>query len=208
MVLATSGIAVCGAVAHVAFAIRRYGLQDAWNKSLARKGSFTAPLDPRRLLAGLIHFWAIWGEARERLNGRYSEAQRREAMADWHGWYYRVTGEVNRDMELKARIRALHSIDESAADIAAARAPKAIDLPLISMGELRHHASRDSCWLAIGGLVYDMTTWLAEHPGGAKLLLEQAGGDATQAFRKLAHSEFALKKARTLMVGRLDADSR
>lgn len=38
------------------------GLIRAWYKSLARKGSFTAALDPKRLYAGAIHFVAIVGQ--------------------------------------------------------------------------------------------------------------------------------------------------
>lgn len=40
----------------------RTGLVRAWYKSLARKGSFTAALDPKRLYAGAVHFVAIVGQ--------------------------------------------------------------------------------------------------------------------------------------------------
>ena len=36
------------ALVHTAWAVQKYGLFDALQKSLARKGSFTKPLDPVR----------------------------------------------------------------------------------------------------------------------------------------------------------------
>lgn len=78
--------------AHVVWAAQRYGLQRAWQKSLARKGSFTNRLDPRRVLHGLLHFYAIWGEAAAAEAAGLSDDQRREHKANWHAWYWKRTG--------------------------------------------------------------------------------------------------------------------
>lgn len=48
--------------------------------------------------------------------------------------------------------------------------------------ELAHHASRQSCWLAIHGTVWDTTSFIDSHPGGSALILSHAGKDATSAF--------------------------
>ena len=43
------------------------------------------------------------------------------------------------------------------------------------MSEVREHASVDDCWLVLHGLVLDVTSFLGEHPGGAKVLRRYAG---------------------------------
>ncbi|KAI8218539.1 Cytochrome b5-like reductase apf12 [Colletotrichum sp. SAR 10_86] len=48
--------------------------------------------------------------------------------------------------------------------------------------EKKAHNSVKSCWIAIGGTVYDMTPFLAFHPGGPKTLLESAGTIADERF--------------------------
>jgi len=55
--------------------------------------------------------------------------------------------------------------------------------------ELAEHKSRESCWLAVHGKVYDVTPFLDEHPGGAGLLLKSAGGDATAAYESIHNPE-------------------
>ncbi len=48
--------------------------------------------------------------------------------------------------------------------------------------ELALHRVRHSCWLAVDGAVYDLSKFLGRHPGGADLLMQQAGRDASDAF--------------------------
>ncbi|KAL4960450.1 FMN-dependent dehydrogenase-domain-containing protein [Aspergillus stella-maris] len=52
----------------------------------------------------------------------------------------------------------------------------------VTRAEIAQHNSRQSCWVAIHGAVYDVTGFLDEHPGGAKVLLRCAGRDATSDF--------------------------
>lgn len=59
----------------------------------------------------------------------------------------------------------------------------------ISGSELSEHKSRDSCWLAVRGKVYDVTNFLDSHPGGAGLLLKSSGGDATAAYESIHNPE-------------------
>ena len=51
--------------------------------------------------------------------------------------------------------------------------------------------------------MYDITSFLTNHPGGEEVLLEQAAKDATVAFNDVGHSEDALEKRRTFMIGEL-----
>jgi predicted heme/steroid binding protein len=49
----------------------------------------------------------------------------------------------------------------------------------IDLAELSQHATTSSCWMAVAGIVYDVTLFLHEHPGGDEILVESAGKDAT-----------------------------
>lgn len=60
---------------------------------------------------------------------------------------------------------------------------------LITGTELAEHKSRDSCWLAVRGKVYDITDFLESHPGGAGLLLKSSGQDATSAYESIHNPE-------------------
>ncbi|OLN93265.1 Cytochrome b5 [Colletotrichum chlorophyti] len=62
------------------------------------------------------------------------------------------------------------------------RSPTDPKNPIISLSNLAAHNSITSCWTAIGGTVYDMTSFLASHPGGPKTLLESAGTIADTRF--------------------------
>ena len=56
--------------------------------------------------------------------------------------------------------------------------------------------------------MYDITSFLTDHPGGEEVLLEQAAKDATVAFNDVGHSEDALEKRRALMIGELAESER
>lgn len=53
------------------------------------------------------------------------------------------------------------------------------DLPSFTRDEVSQHRTRDDCWIIVRGEVYNVTSWLDKHPGGAKLLLNHAGEDVT-----------------------------
>ncbi|RDW65082.1 hypothetical protein BP6252_10733 [Coleophoma cylindrospora] len=56
---------------------------------------------------------------------------------------------------------------------------------MLSESDVRKHASRESCWVIIRGSVYDLTSFVDDHPGGAAVILKYAGKDATAAFEPL-----------------------
>ncbi|KAI5285200.1 hypothetical protein KEM54_000751 [Ascosphaera aggregata] len=58
----------------------------------------------------------------------------------------------------------------------------AADKKVFSATEVAKHSSRESCFVVIHDKVYDVTNFLPEHPGGAKIILKYAGKDATEAF--------------------------
>lgn len=51
--------------------------------------------------------------------------------------------------------------------------------PGISMTEIAKHNSRSSCWSAVSGSVYDLTSWIPNHPGGEGVILSMCGKDGT-----------------------------
>jgi cytochrome b involved in lipid metabolism len=52
---------------------------------------------------------------------------------------------------------------------------------------------------------YDVTTYLAEHPGGDDILVEHGGRDATERFRKANHSDYAVSLRDMRLVGSIES---
>jgi cytochrome b involved in lipid metabolism len=48
---------------------------------------------------------------------------------------------------------------------------------------LKEHNKKEDAWIALHGKVYNMTHYLAYHPGGEKELMRAAGRDGTKLFR-------------------------
>lgn len=49
--------------------------------------------------------------------------------------------------------------------------------------QLSKHRIAGDCWMCVQGIVYDITDYVAKHPGG-KIIMEGAGKDATNLFSK------------------------
>ncbi|CAG2169753.1 unnamed protein product [Oppiella nova] len=60
-----------------------------------------------------------------------------------------------------------------------------------TLSEVAEHFHYNDCWLVVYDLVYDVTVFLNEHPGGEYIVMENAGRDATLAFRGSRHSKDA-----------------
>ncbi|KAF2710867.1 L-lactate dehydrogenase [Pleomassaria siparia CBS 279.74] len=48
--------------------------------------------------------------------------------------------------------------------------------------EVAQHNTAESCWVVLYGNVYDVTEFIPKHPGGAKVILQLAGTDATEEY--------------------------
>ncbi|KAG9499630.1 hypothetical protein J7337_008089 [Fusarium musae] len=73
----------------------------------------------------------------------------------------------------------------------------------ITINELENHRSVDTgVWIAIAENVYDISSFLSQHPGGDAILLDAAGTDATEDFFDL-HSDEAEKLLPAYHIGRL-----
>ncbi|KAI2628551.1 cytochrome b5 [Hypoxylon sp. NC1633] len=72
-----------------------------------------------------------------------------------------------------------------------------------TLDEVAGHATPGDYWLVIHGKVYNVTGYLDDHPGGANVLQEVAGSDATGDFDFVGHSASAKKALRQFEVGSL-----
>ncbi len=51
-----------------------------------------------------------------------------------------------------------------------------------TMAQVAQHKDATSCWSAINGKVYDLTSWINQHPGGPEHILSICGSDGSSAF--------------------------
>ncbi|KAG0675360.1 Cytochrome b5 [Pichia californica] len=72
-----------------------------------------------------------------------------------------------------------------------------------SAEEVSQHNTRDDIWIIYNNKVYDVTQYLDEHPGGEEVILDCAGGDSTEAFDDIGHSEDAHEMLESLFIGDL-----
>lgn len=69
------------------------------------------------------------------------------------------------------------------------------NLPLLTRKEVESHNTKSSCYVTVDNLkVYDVSSFLEEHPGGGDLIVDFAGKDVTEIMGDLVsheHSEAA-----------------
>lgn len=79
----------------------------------------------------------------------------------------------------------------------------------VTVAQLAQHNTRDDAWIAIRGIVYNVTHYMDFHPGGSEELMRGVGTDATDLFNQVhawVNYDSILKKC---VVGRLKrGDSR
>lgn len=71
------------------------------------------------------------------------------------------------------------------------------------MEEVAKHNTKESMWIAVKGLILDVTHWLDEHPGGANALFNFMGRDASEEFGMLHDDEVIPKYAPHIVIGRV-----
>ncbi|TNY21412.1 L-mandelate dehydrogenase [Rhodotorula diobovata] len=77
----------------------------------------------------------------------------------------------------------------------------------VTADEVAKHNTRESLWMCIEDEVWDVTDFVEMHPGGAKVLEQNAGKDVTKLFKSL-HPPNTLRKFLTedQLIGRIDVD--
>ncbi|KAK5008575.1 Osmotic growth protein [Cryomyces antarcticus] len=71
------------------------------------------------------------------------------------------------------------------------------------MEEIKKHNKKEDLWIAVKGVVMDVTNWVDEHPGGPEALFTHMGEDATEEFEMLHDDEVIPKYAAGIVIGRV-----
>ncbi|XP_013411094.1 acyl-lipid (9-3)-desaturase [Lingula anatina] len=85
---------------------------------------------------------------------------------------------------------------------------KMTDWPVYTMDEVSDHCEYSSCWIVVHNYVYDVTTFVFEHPGGEDIILEHGGRDCTYAFEEKGHSRHATMMLEKYCIGMLVENER
>jgi cytochrome b involved in lipid metabolism len=76
--------------------------------------------------------------------------------------------------------------------------------------DVAEHDSFKSCWVTRNGKVYDVTSFLSDHPGGDDLIIKYAGQDIGEVMedpREHEHSDSAYDMLDEFLVGRVGTDA-
>ncbi|KAI9265001.1 cytochrome b5 [Phascolomyces articulosus] len=77
-----------------------------------------------------------------------------------------------------------------------------------TLEDVSKHQTKDDLWMVIHNKVYNISSFVQEHPGGEEVLLDESGKDATEAFEDIGHSDEAREILEKYLVGELDEKSR
>ena len=72
-----------------------------------------------------------------------------------------------------------------------------------TLEEVAKHNKKDDLWIAVKGVVLDLTNWVDEHPGGPQALYSHMGRDASEEFEMLHDDEVIPKYAPDIVIGRV-----
>lgn len=81
---------------------------------------------------------------------------------------------------------------------------------IFALEDLDAHKSAQSCWVTYKGKVYDVTAFVADHPGGDDLILNNAGTNVENIMKDKDshdHSESAYEMLEEYVIGRLGTDA-
>ena len=65
----------------------------------------------------------------------------------------------------------------------------------LTWDEISQHNTKNDCWVVVDGVVYDMTDFLDDHPGGKRLPVKHSGKDVTEIWNSF-HGEAACSAAK------------
>lgn len=73
-----------------------------------------------------------------------------------------------------------------------------------TLADISTHTDKESCWTAIEGKVYDLTSYVSNHPGGERAIMKICGKDGTSLFEnKHGGSSGPEKTLEKFLVGNL-----
>lgn len=78
---------------------------------------------------------------------------------------------------------------------------------VFTLAEISKHSTREDCWTTIDGLVYDLTPYMKQHPGGAASLAWLCGIDGSELFASQHGTERRpAEELASLQIGTLKVD--
>jgi len=117
-----------------------------------------------------------------------------------------VTG-VSPSFSQSAPASTATSTTSSAAPAAPQAAPKKA-MKEYTLEEVSKHNTEKDCWVIVNGQVLDVTSFLADHPGGKKAILIYAGRDATEEFNMLHKPDVVEKYAPQSIIGTIKVQAK
>jgi 4-hydroxysphinganine ceramide fatty acyl 2-hydroxylase len=82
-------------------------------------------------------------------------------------------------------------------------------LRIYTAEDVERHKTASSCWVIRGNKIYDVSTFLPDHPGGEDYILKYAGGKVENVMRdpdEHDHSDSAYEMLEEYIIGRLGND--
>lgn len=76
-----------------------------------------------------------------------------------------------------------------------------MELKKFTRTELENRNSKSDAVIIIDNVVYDVTAFMEEHPGGVEVLLANAGKDASECFHRVGHSDVAFEWRQKFVIG-------
>jgi cytochrome b involved in lipid metabolism len=74
-----------------------------------------------------------------------------------------------------------------------------------TLEEVKKHTTASDCWAVVSGNVYDLTKWVALHPGGPAIIQSLCGRDATADFLgRHANQPDPARELANYLLGKLD----
>ncbi|KAH6880518.1 mitochondrial cytochrome b2-like protein [Thelonectria olida] len=79
---------------------------------------------------------------------------------------------------------------------------------IVLQSEITSHNTPDDVWIVVNGIVYDLTEFAPDHPGGSEIIYQYAGHDATDEYNKF-HAPSLIQKTldKEHRVGSFDAST-
>ena len=68
-------------------------------------------------------------------------------------------------------------------------------LKIYNVKEFIKHNNKESCWVLMDKYIYDVTVFLADHPGSYKILFKCCGKDCTKGYKDKGIDEAHTKKS-------------
>ncbi|TGZ83883.1 putative cytochrome b5 [Ascodesmis nigricans] len=74
---------------------------------------------------------------------------------------------------------------------------------LYTYEDVKGHTTKKDLWMVVHDKVYDVSSFVDEHPGGEEVMMDVGGQDATDSFEDVGHSDEAREILEKMLVGKV-----